>query len=40
LAAVEGGRHKDVEGGDDCEEENIATIDGSDDKGPEIKLLR
>jgi len=40
LAAVEAGRHRDLEGGDDSEEENIATADGSNEKGLEIKLLR
>eukprot|EP00253_Pinus_taeda_P021340 PITA_21340 len=40
LAAMEAGRPRDLEGGDDSEEENIATTDGSDDEGPEIKLLR
>jgi len=40
LAAVEARRCRDPEGGDDSEEENIATIDGSNEEGPEIKLLR
>ena len=40
LAILEAGRHRDQEGGDDSEEENIATTDGLDDKGLEIKLLR
>jgi len=40
LVPVEVGRHRDPEGGDDCEEENVAMTDGSDEEGPEIKLLR
>lgn len=36
---MEAGRRRDLEGGDDNEEENIATPDGSNDEGPEIKLL-
>jgi len=40
LAAVEARRCRDLKGGDDNEEENIATTDGSNEEGPEIKLLR
>ena len=40
LAAVEAGRRRDPKDRDDSEEENIAMTDGSNEKGPEIKLLR
>jgi len=40
LAVVEAGRQKYSEGGDDSEEENAATTDGSDEEGPKIKMLR
>lgn len=40
MEAVEVGRHRDPEGGDDSEEENVAMMDGSNEEGPEIKLLR
>jgi len=40
LAAVEAGRRRDLEGGDKNEEEVIATMDGPDKEGLEIKLLR
>eukprot|EP00253_Pinus_taeda_P020001 PITA_20001 len=40
LVALEVGRHRDPEGGDDNEEENAATMDRSNEEGPEIKLLR
>eukprot|EP00253_Pinus_taeda_P016833 PITA_16833 len=39
LAAVEAGRHRDPEGGDDSEEEFAARTDGSNEEGLEIKLL-
>jgi len=37
---VEERRFRDYESGDDSEEENAATTDGSDEEGPEIKLLK
>jgi len=40
LAALEAGRCREPEDGDDSEEENVAMTDGSDDEGPEIKLLK
>lgn len=40
LVAVEAGRRRDSEVGDDSEEEAVVTTDGSDEEGPEIKLLR
>jgi len=40
LVAVEEGRHRDRKGGDDSEEEVVATTDGSNEEGPKIKLLR
>ena len=38
--AVEVGRRRDPEGGDDSEEENITTTEGLDEEGPDIKMLR
>jgi len=40
LVAVEAGRCRDSKGGDDSEEEATTTIDGSDEEGPEIELLK
>lgn len=40
LAAIEVGRRRDPEVGDDSEEEVVVMIDGSDEEGPEIRLLR
>ena len=40
LATVEAGRRKDPEEGDNSEEEAVVVIDGSDEEGPEIRLLR
>ena len=40
LEAVEAGRRRDPETGDDSEEEVIATTDGSDGEDPEMRLLR
>jgi len=40
LEVVEAGRRRDLEVGDDSEEEAIVAIDGSDEEGLEIRLLR
>lgn len=40
LEAVEAGRRRDLEVGDDNEEEAILTTDGLDEEGPEMRLLR
>lgn len=40
LAAVVAGRRRGPKVGDDNEEEAVVTTDGSDEEGPEIKLLR
>eukprot|EP00253_Pinus_taeda_P021874 PITA_21874 len=40
LEAVEARRRRDLEVGDDSEEEAIVTIDGSDEEGSEMRLLR
>lgn len=40
LAAVEARRRRDPDGGDDTKEEAAVTIDGSDEEGPKIILLR
>lgn len=40
LVAVEAGSRRDPEVGDDSEEEVVVMTDGSDEEGPEIKLLR
>lgn len=40
LEAVEAGRRRDPELGNDSEEEAIAATDGSDEEAPEIKLLK
>lgn len=40
MAVVEVGRSRDPEVGDDSEEEVVVTTNGSDEEGPEIKLLR
>ena len=40
LAAVESGRRRDPEGGDDSDEEAAETTDGSDGERPEIRMLR
>lgn len=37
---MEAGRHKDPEDGNDSDAETIATTDGSDEEGPEIRLLK
>jgi len=34
LVVTKARRHRDLEGGDDSEEENIATTDGSHNEGP------
>lgn len=39
LAVLEAWRRRDPEGGDDNEEEVAATMDGSNEEGPYIKLL-
>lgn len=40
LAVVEVGRHRDPKGGDDSEEENKTSTNGSEEEGIEIKLLK
>jgi hypothetical protein len=40
LEAVEAGRRRDPELGDDSEEEAVVATDGSDEEGPEMRLLR
>jgi len=40
LAVVEVGRRRDLEVGDDSEEEAVVTIHGSDEEALEIKFLR
>eukprot|EP00253_Pinus_taeda_P027019 PITA_27019 len=40
LEAVEAGRRRDPELGDDSEEEAVAATDGSDEEAPELRLLR
>eukprot|EP00253_Pinus_taeda_P002743 PITA_02743 len=40
LEAVEAGRRRDLELGDDSEEEVVTATDGSDDEAPELRLLR
>ena len=40
LVVVEAGRRKDLDGGDDSDEEVAETTDGSDGEGPELKILR
>ena len=40
LVAVEGRKRRDLEVGDDSEEEFVVAIDGSNEEGPEIRLLR
>ena len=40
LEAVEVGRCRDLEDGDDNDADTIATIDGSNEKGLEIRLLK
>ena len=40
MAAVEARRRRDIEGGDDSEEEATAMTDGSDEEEPKIKLLK
>ena len=40
LEAVEAGRRRDPELGDDSEEEVVASTDGSDEEAPELRLLR
>ena len=40
LEVVEAGRRRDPEVGDESEEEAIVTIDGSDEEGREMRLLR
>lgn len=39
LEAVEAGRRRDSEVGDDNEEAAVVTTDGSDEEGPEMRLL-
>lgn len=40
LEAIEAGRRRDLEVGDDSEEKAIVTIDGSNEEGLEVRLLR
>lgn len=40
LEAVEAGRRREPELGDDSEEEAVTVIDGSDEEAPELRLLR
>ena len=40
LEAVEAGRRRDPELGDDSEEEVVDATDGSDEEAPELRLLR
>ena len=40
LEAVDVGRRRDLEGGDDSKEEDAVTTAGSVEEGPKIKLLR
>jgi len=40
LEAVEAGRRRDPELGDDSEEEAVTATDGSDEEAPELRLLR
>jgi len=40
LEAVEARRRRDLEVGDDSEEEAIVTTNGSDEEGPEMRFLR
>ena len=39
LEAVEAGRRRDPEFGDDSEEEVVTATDGSDEEAPELRLL-
>lgn len=39
LEAAEVGRRRDLEVGDDSDEEAIVVTDGLDEEGPEIRLL-
>ena len=40
LAAIEAGRRRDPDGGDESDEETAAETDGSDEDGSEIRLLK
>lgn len=40
LEAVEAGRQRDPELGDDTEEEAVTATDGSDEEAPKLRLLR
>lgn len=40
LEAIQAGRRRDPEVGDDSEEEVVVTTNGSDEEGLEMRLLR